>query len=768
MIDKPQQTSMTLPLAALVALMLLVGGVLLARLCGGEDQAGRLALWSVTLVGAAMELGVAAILFIAAAGWAYPVIRRIAPADAPLGLKVISACGLGAWALGTAVLVCGTFIKGSLSPGVWWPVLVAGVALAYLQARRHVAGWALPRRLDGRSLVWIVLAAVVALWLAGAMRPPGFIGMISGDAYDVLEYHLQVPREFFNNGAIGELPHNCYSYYPLGGEMLYLLGMCLRGGAYDGMYLAAILHGCFGVLAVAAIFVTLRGRQDVRARFSVMLLATTPALVCLAWLAMVELAEVFYLTLAVLWLRHWLNQPGGRAAWCIGLAIGGACAVKYLSLGLVALPVLAVMAVGSLRSGTRFKHIAAAALAMTILLSPYLIRNYAYVRNPVFPLATGLLGRGHWSPQEQARWQAGTGPTKQPPVPKPRGWQMPPTRDRVELFFNNFLTSQLLGQLTLLAAGAALVVLAAWKGPKDPWDVALAAMLAIQLAVWTAMAHEMPSRFLVPAAVPLCLLAAGVLERLSRYDRARKQPADGPTLPWGVAPAVATAIAAAAINLMVGIGIFDQDTGRLAVAPLPGEMLAKEYVPYYADAYALGPSAKILLVGDARAFYFPPGTKYATVFDPQPLEGILCESCKAYLPGQLLQYRVLLLRSLRDQGVTHLLVTWPEIWRLAGTYGFPASLSAELYDRWQRGLPPSLDVLRELETQGMTVVAHVGKSALASSQPATGPAGAAAEPALRAYPTTWPATAPAGSARWDPMRPPPSWPVYTIYALPKE
>ena len=79
----------------------------------------------------------------------------------------------------------------------------------------------------------------------------------TADNYDVLGYHLQVPREYFEAGQISELPHNCYSYYPLGVEMLFLLAMCLRSGAYEGMYLAKMLHAVFAGLAVAGVFVAL-------------------------------------------------------------------------------------------------------------------------------------------------------------------------------------------------------------------------------------------------------------------------------------------------------------------------------------------------------------------------------------------------------------------------------------------------------------------------------------------------------------------------------
>jgi len=51
--------------------------------------------------------------------------------------------------------------------------------------------------------------------------------------------------------------------------------------------------------------------------------------------------------------------------------------------------------------------------------------------------------------------------------------------------------------------------------------------------------------------------------------------------------------------------------------------------------------------------------------------------------------------------VTHLYVSWAEIWRLARTYGFPASLSAELFVRQQHGTRPDLGVLDGLVKLGV-------------------------------------------------------------------
>ena len=41
-----------------------------------------------------------------------------------------------------------------------------------------------------------------------------------------------------------------------------------------------------------------------------------------------------------------------------------------------------------------------------VVFSPWLIRNYVWARNPVFPEGMSVLGRGHFSAEQVARWEA--------------------------------------------------------------------------------------------------------------------------------------------------------------------------------------------------------------------------------------------------------------------------------------------------------------------------------------------------------------------------
>ncbi|HOF17497.1 MAG TPA: glycosyltransferase family 39 protein, partial [Phycisphaerae bacterium] len=635
----------------------------------------------------------------AAGGFGYLLVGRLGLRSAPAGLRVVTACGLGLWMLATLVLLVGSFTHGLLTSWVWWPIIFVGIVLAAWQARgavSHRNPQTSTGNFDARILVWVLVAAAAGIVLAGAMRPPGYI--FTSDSYDVLEYHLQIPREFYESGHIAQLPHNCYSHYPLGVEMLFLLAMILRGGAYEGMYLAGMLHAAFGVLTVAAIFASLRRDDEARGRFAAVLLATTPIVLYMGFLAMVELAMLFYLAVGLLWLREWLREARAGSAVAAGLMIGGACAAKYLSVGFVAAPLLAVMVLAGARNARRLAHAALAAVLALAMFSPWLIRNTAYTGNPVFPLATQWFGRGHWSAQSEQRWLDGHGPQLKPPVPAPPDWTPPKPTSRTAMLWRNFLSVDLFGPVVMMLAGlgACLVLAEGWRG--DRWDGALLSVAAIQVAVWTFATHGMPSRFVMPVVIPIVLLAGGALARLLRLKHNPLKPAPagaGESLAaWGRPPAVALFIAAAGVNLVIAFGMYRQCTGivrggkyiEIPAVPTPGDQIARE-LPPYSELGMLPEGSRVMLLGEARAFYFPTGTIYATVFDEHPLASALRRH-PDNTPA--------VVEQLKAMGVTHLWVNWPEMWRLAHSYGFDATIAGDLSARVAVGRPAGLDALDRL------------------------------------------------------------------------
>ncbi len=671
------------------------------------------------------ECGLAILITTAAAGYGYLVIRSFLPEKAPAALRVATACTAGFWLLSTAILTVGTLLPNTLTPWLWWPVVGIGILLAAKPGFKAIEGWKMPARFDGRSLLWVLLALASGIWLAGAALPPGML--LFADHYDVLEYHLQIPREYITTGQITELQHNCYSYYPLGGEMLFLLAMCLRTGAHGGMHAATMIHGVFAALAVCAVFGSLKDPeqdQPGRGRFAAALLGTVPLVLSLSWLAMVDLGIILNMTLAVLWLRELflrdkLKPQRGRSAICLGLAIGCACCVKYLSVGLVAAPLLVAMVVTAmLIPNTRrvLGYLPVICLVALIVFSPWLIRNYAYTGNPVFPLATGTFGRGHWSAESEQRWVDGHGPEKLPPVPAPATWQEQthPTT-RAELLLTNLISSEDLGRLGMLLAGLAICVLIATNSP-GAWDVSLAVMLMVQIAMWAMFAHGMPPRFLTPALVPMALLGAGMLSRLAtvQYNPLRKrQSASG--APWGRTVAVALLCAAVGVNLLTAHNKYTFYASRAAARwqqplhTIEQEDLHASRWLFEAGLVSESYQPSVMLIGDNRAFYWPDDTIYATVFDTHPLQQMVQDGLD---PAEIMA-------RLKEMGVTHIVVNWAEMWRLAHSYGYPAELTEGMFDSLRPAAMPQLRVLAQLEPLGLIRQLNEGKFPIRSKSAPT-------------------------------------------------
>ncbi|MCY2930319.1 MAG: glycosyltransferase family 39 protein [Planctomycetota bacterium] len=721
----PQTSFGTLPRGGLIAL---IAGAALAMMVAvappGFPVGIRVQLAVVALAEALVDGGLAAIILVAAGGWGFLLVRRLLPSSAPTALRALTACGVGLWLLATAMLALVSAIPGLLNGWVWWPVVGGGVVLAAWQGRKHMEAWHVPERFDGRALAWVLVAAAAALWISGAFCEPGRVGNAFNDNYDVLEYHLQVPREYYDAGRIAPLAHNVYSYYPLGMETLYLLTMCLRGGPYEGMYAAQFLHGSLAVLAVACVFLTLRQTQETRARFAAVLLATTPAVIYLSRLAMVEMGELFYLVLALLWLREWLAEAAWRNALFVGAALGGACALKYLCVGLIAAPVLAAMLAAALlrRRWRGLAHVGAGGAVALLLFSPWLIRNTLATGNPVFPLATSVFGRGHWSEESDQRWVHGHAPQAHPPVPQPPGWKAPdhvPTR--MENFVTNFMARDLFGYVTVFIGGFTLVMMLADRRRFAAWDFCLGGVLAMQLAVWAAFTREMPWRFIVLAMPPVCLLAGEALAKLAHLAANPFRPGAAPAGPWGRVPATALLVAAAAVNLITAAALAQFD-GALIPSVRPEEVAG------------LPAGAKPLLIGENEAFYFPKGTLYATAFDANPLAAMVERGLTA---PQIAQ-------RLKDLGVTHVVVNWYEIMRLSATYGYSPILTEGLFDCAQQGRQPDLPVLNDLRGQGMFQLHEYRPSHASPTTAASRPADVS-WPMLTIYAFPWTPAEPAAS-----------------------
>ncbi len=100
--------------------------------------------------------------------------------------------------------------------------------------------------LDPRWL-WPAAPFALVIVLGGVLPPVDF---------DVLEYHLQAPKEFYAEGHIGFLPHNVYANMPLGASMFALAAMGITGdwwlGALVGKTVVALTAPLTALALLAA------------------------------------------------------------------------------------------------------------------------------------------------------------------------------------------------------------------------------------------------------------------------------------------------------------------------------------------------------------------------------------------------------------------------------------------------------------------------------------------------------------------------------------
>jgi len=175
------------------------------------------------------------------------------------GVLRLLRAGTGSWAeeiphavaLGMgllAYLLLGVGLLGYLH--LWVGIALLGLLAVFgrrdlVRLVRHIpAGIAhLGRWRWGAVPLLLFFSTAGALTLIGALAPSG------GVDYDGLVYHLTIPKLYLAHGGIYPIPWLTHSNFPFTLEMLYLLGLMLRGQA-----LAKLFHlGC-GWLTICAIF----------------------------------------------------------------------------------------------------------------------------------------------------------------------------------------------------------------------------------------------------------------------------------------------------------------------------------------------------------------------------------------------------------------------------------------------------------------------------------------------------------------------------------
>ena len=237
-----------------------------------------------------------------------------------------------------------------------------------------------------KRAVDILLISLISIYLLvnliGALAPE-----IEADA---LVYHLYIPRVYIQNHRLVYIPYEFRAAFPLGIEMLFTLGMLLSDSI-----LAKLIHFSLGVLSLLATYCF--GRKYVGGRAGLLAATIFYTVSIVAWsstTAYVDLGTTFFSTLEVFALVNWWHSRRDRwlavAAIMCGLTMG----TKYLGVfGLVILIIGILLKLSF--NGQRdvlvvLRTILVYSFVSVLIVSPWLIRNYVFTENPVYPLLNNI------------------------------------------------------------------------------------------------------------------------------------------------------------------------------------------------------------------------------------------------------------------------------------------------------------------------------------------------------------------------------------------
>ncbi len=239
---------------------------------------------------------------------------------------------------------------------------------------------------------------VIFLCLILSIVAIAFLASVPPVSKDALVHHLAVPKLYLNHGGIYEIPSMDFSYYPMNLDLLYLIPLY-----FGNDILPKIIHFFFGLLTSWVIFDYLKSRLNhIYALGGALFFISIPIIVKLSISVYVDLGLLFFTTTALILLLKWFDNierplPFILSAICCGLAMG----TKYNGLvGFIILMAFVPMIYVRYTKSEKFKGIKSIGIVLgygviaLIVFSPWMIRNYLWTNNPVYPLYDNWFNAG--------------------------------------------------------------------------------------------------------------------------------------------------------------------------------------------------------------------------------------------------------------------------------------------------------------------------------------------------------------------------------------
>lgn len=516
---------------------------------------------------------------------------------------------------------------------------------------------------DPRWYWWLLVAAPYALvMILGAMLPPW--------DYDVREYHLQAPKEWFQNGRIDFLPHNIYANMPLGSELTSVWAMALVGGK-DGWWWGALagktVMACYSLVTAAALVAFGRRLHSLAAGVvAAVIYLATPWTVALATagynegpVGMHALLAIFALVLARLPDN---SHDVMRLTALAGFSAGSAVACKYPPILFLVIPLTVwVVGLGPLARGLvppapraatanpppgwpirRYMLLVAVFfLATSAACGLWLAKNAVQANNPTYPLLYSAFDGVTRTPEKDAQWKR-----VHSPQPDSSGRRFSVNDFLSQLAWNGWRT--LWASLTI----PPLLAMALLDRRRWRFVAEMAAWMLYVLLAWWISTHRL-DRFLT-LLLPMAAIVAGLGAVAMPHWSWRAG-----TLGFIVCAAIAQfpfVTLHPDNRYFAPLAKLRRDDRELGVLQGHRVDTGKQWLNEHAQA-----GEGVLLLGDAEPFDLELPVVYNTCFDD-------CQFTRIF-KGRTREER---LAALREEKIVYVFCSWAHLarYRSPGNYGY--------------------------------------------------------------------------------------------------
>lgn len=235
-----------------------------------------------------------------------------------------------------------------------------------------------------RWKIFILAAAFLCLISIGVQSV-----VLPVTAFDALIHHLAVPKWWVERGFIHEIKWHEWSYYPM---LLNLAFTALISAGFGK--LCALYHLLYLIIFAGVVGAFAKDKFPVVKFVSFILCITLPICLKLASTPLVDLGLALYGAIAVFSLFIWLDTLSDKIFYYGAIALGLSLATKYNAL-LVAVLMVPLFLITASKKFTPFQCSRRGATFFFIALvvfGPWLIKNFVWTGNPLFPLYKGLFG----------------------------------------------------------------------------------------------------------------------------------------------------------------------------------------------------------------------------------------------------------------------------------------------------------------------------------------------------------------------------------------